>query len=189
MDNEIRYPLLTLSIFHCPLSIIYMLEKDRLLILPWSSTAGLPSEDVAGLTRLRRIQDGILLGFAGWAPQSWWRGRTIRVFEIPDASLLMTLHRPWGPMRMWQVFDAEDRRIGSFYRQLLFDDLNYHLANLEDEKPRRPRRFLTRSKEELASLEWESDGTGRLSFHGVVNPFARMNLLAMVLTMPFLPEG
>jgi hypothetical protein len=149
------------------------------------------------LTRVRRIQDssqtdsrgGALLGFAGWAPQGWWRGRTIRVFEIPDASLLMTIHRPWGPMRMWQVFDAEERRIGSFYRQVLFDDLNYPLAHLQDEKPHRPRKFLTQPREELGVLEWINDGAGRLSFQGPINPFARMNLLGMVLTLPALPEA
>ena len=57
----------------------------------------------------------------------------------------MSLYRPWGLMRMWQVFDAEERRIGSFYRQVLFDDLNYPFAYLQDEAPHRPSKFLTRA--------------------------------------------
>lgn len=171
-----------------------MLEKDRLLILPWSSTAGLPPEDVAGLSRVRRIQDPAnngLLGFAGWAPQSWWRGKTIRVFEIPDASLLMTVHRPWGPLRMWQAFDAEERRIGSFYRQTLLDAMNYPLAYLQEDRPGRPRKFLGPgpTRTELGSLEWLDNNAGRLSFHGGINPFVRMILLGMVLTLPALPRG
>jgi hypothetical protein len=167
-----------------------MLEKDRLLILPWSSTAGLPRDDVAGLTQVRRIQDpsgGALLGFAGWSPQSWLRGTTLRVFEIPDASLLMSVHRPWGLMRMWQVYDAEERRIGSFYRKALVDGGGFPFAYLQDEQPGRPRKFLTRTRKEVGALEWQDDGAGRLTFAASVDPFARMNLLGVALTLPALP--
>jgi len=166
-----------------------MLEKERLLILPWSSTLGLPREDVAELSHVRRIQDlsGALLGFAGWRPQGWWRGKTIRVFEIPDASLLMTVHRPWGPMRMWQVADAEERCIGSCYRDILLDGDSHPLAHLQEETSKRRQKFLTRTRGELGTLEWLDDGGVRLSFQRTVNPFARMNLLGKVLCMPPLP--
>jgi hypothetical protein len=167
-----------------------MLEKDRLLIMPWSSAAGLPHDDVAGLARVRRIQDsaGALLGFAGWAPRSWWRGKVISVFEIPDASLLMTIHRPWGLMRMWQVRDAEERRVGSVYRDVALDGDGNLLTHLQKPKPNRPQKFLTRFHGELGSLEWLDDGSSRLSISHTVDPFARMIVVASVLTMPPMPQ-
>ena len=119
-----------------------MLEKQRLSILPWSSSAGLPPADVEGFRWVRRIQDpaaGSILGFAGWTSRapllSWWQGKSIRVFETPDASLLVTLHRPIGPLRRWRVFDAEDRRIGGFHGAVLFDGAGGVLARFQGNPP------------------------------------------------------
>ena len=169
-----------------------MLEKDRLLILPWASSAGLPATDQAGVTSARRIQDpdsGNVLGFADWVMQSWWHGKTIRIFEVPDASLVATVRRPWGPLRMWRVSDAEERCMGSFHHQVLLDGMGYFLAQLEKEQTQRPTRFIARSGEELGTWEPQADGGDRITFAAAVNPFVRMNLLGAVIALPPWPDG
>jgi len=179
-----------------------MLQQPGLVILPWSAPAGLdpaqdppPQSSRASFAWVRQILDlhqAAELGFAGCGPEGsrwlkWWRGRTIEVFEGIDASLLQTIRRPAGIMRMWQVFDAEEKRVGSFYRHVLFDGLGNIFAQLQEERAGRARKFLTRSGFELGAWEMRPDAVGRLTFAEPFNPFVRMNLLAKVLTLPPLP--
>lgn len=172
-----------------------MLEKNRLSILPWSSSAGLPPADAEGFPWVRRIQDsstGGILGFAGWVKHgaplfNWWRGKSIRVFETPDASLLLTLHRPFGPLRRWQAFDAEERRIGSFHGLVLFDGAGDALARLKGNPQFQSGKFVTHSGGELGAWELQENDAGLLTFAESANPFVRMNLLGKILTLPPFP--
>src|SRR5688572_1376373 len=101
-----------------------MLEAQELAILPWSRADELvvdAGDSVALVRRIVDAQSGQSLGFAAGQSPRWWRGTTVRAHEDEDASLLLTLTRPWGPFRTWRVHDAEERLIGTFYGNYLFD--------------------------------------------------------------------
>lgn len=166
-----------------------MLESNELLILPWTSDNEL--KDAGPEVRARRIVDagtGALLGEATWCarrwPTSWWHGRIFRVHEGPDRSLVMTVHRPAGPLRMWQVRDAEERFVGTFYGNFLFDGLGYVLAGLHEDSSGGGK-FLTRSGIELGSWKPRRDGACCLRFSSEPesSPFARMILLGKSLSI------
>lgn len=161
-----------------------MLEKSGLLILPWTAVEG--SANPLWTRAIRDAANDGPLGLAQTAApattrQSWWRGWSMQVLEGPDAALLMTVYRPFGILRMWQVLDAEEHRTGSFYRQLLCDGVTHPFAQLRDGRPGKRRPFVGKSGIELGSWEVRADGSGRLSFAEPFNPFLRMILLAKVL--------
>jgi hypothetical protein len=173
---------------------LFMLERKGLAIGPWTANLEPGWEKGPHLRRpLRELDSPTMLGFVEWCqPKSswlgWCRGMTLSVFETLDASLVMTLYRPWWPFSMWQVRDADDRRIGTFYRHFLFDGLGYWFAYLQAEAPGTGK-FFTRTGVEMGSWQQGTAGETCLTFAQVPesSPFARMILLGMVLSW-HLPE-
>jgi hypothetical protein len=186
-----------------------MLELPRLLIQPWASPR---DTAVGGarpyVARLRGICDpdtGRAVGFA-CAPAAgggWWRWLmrpVLEVHESEDASLLFTISRAWALAPRWEVRDAEGRRLG------VFDP--YNVAPATGTTPARgpgtagphapaPPDVLVlepvpgsfgREVElpplpQLVAVSRTADGTLVVFAPGAVeNPFARMLVLAAVLT-------
>src|SRR5690242_16093173 len=143
-----------------------MLETDELSILPWSAADDLRVDDGPEIVAARRILDartGKCLGFAAAQRKRWWSGTTLRVHETEDASLLFSLYRPWGILRSWQVYDAEERLIGTFNGNYLFDGMGYLLACLHEDEAGAGT-FVTRPGVELGSCSSRADGTWSLAF-------------------------
>src|SRR5438093_9380890 len=116
-----------------------MLEQPSLLLRPWVHTLEVvwPKTMVQGSGWMRLIVEPATdrsLGFAGWDTAgftAWlgWLGRKkIQVFESEDESLLMTLFRPWGILRTWEVLDAEECRVGHLFRDTVYDGHGPRLA-------------------------------------------------------------
>src|SRR5438270_807462 len=100
-----------------------MLESASLLIQPWQ-----PGDGGSGWTRTvcdesTSARLGMIRCAAPARPAwlSWLRGQRLEVLETDDAALLMTLVQRWGLTRRWDVYDAEDRRVGTLYPPVLFD--------------------------------------------------------------------
>lgn len=115
----------------------------------------------------------------GWL--GWLRGETIKVYETEDASLLMTVSRPWVFSRTWEVRDAEDRRVGIIYRNRLWDARGERLFAVEATSA--SLRFRNTAGREAASAQLREGNDWLLTFHEVSegNPFARMAILAKAL--------
>jgi hypothetical protein len=163
-----------------------MLEEPELLICPWAAEPG-PRSTAIRKRLIRLPATSRFLGFARAAPAlSWWSWltrRTLQVFETEDASLLMTLYRPWALRRTWEVRDAEERHVGFIYRNGLWDSAGARLAGTQWAAVNGAGRFLSPTGSELAAFEPGQDGI-RLVFHPVLEgkPFARMTVLAAVLS-------
>lgn len=165
-----------------------MLESSELLILPWKFIPATAQDPSPGWTR--RVLDpvtGARLGFVTsstrrWAGLSWCQRHQLDVFEDPDASSLMSVRRPWGVLRMWQVHDADERYIGAVYQGYLFDGVGYFFAYAEPSAGPTTH-FFTRGRVHLGSWTNLPDGAGRLVFTPCLesSPFARMILLGRAL--------
>jgi hypothetical protein len=160
-----------------------MLESSTLLIHPWQADG--PT------TWARPIVDGGssaplgLIRYVGPASRTWlgWlHSRRLDVLETEDAALLMTLLRPWGLFRLWDVYDAEERRVGSFYPPLVLDCDGSRRAVLESEGYGHGR-LVSPPARPLAEYERRPDRSTRLQFAADLepNPFLRMLLLGAVL--------
>jgi hypothetical protein len=158
-----------------------MLEYQGLALGPWADEDG----------ERRRIvsvpASGNALGFvrahgtlgSRW---SWLARRSFEVFETEDASLLMSVYRPWGPFRGWSVFDAEDRRVAFIYRQSILDGAGERLAWVRPVEAGRGQ-FFAPGGAEVGSFELRHDRS-LLTFGEALEgkPFARMALLGAVLS-------
>jgi hypothetical protein len=163
-----------------------MLEASSLLIHPWRR----PDEDPRAWSRA--IADGdssAALGRARWRspPEpiwlGWLRSQGMEVLETEDAALLMMLVRPWGVARFWDVYDAEERRVGTIAGRMLLDTEGGRRAFL-DPAERGACRILDPSARLLGEWVRQADGLTRLRFAGdaAPNPFLRMLLLGYALT-------
>jgi len=164
-----------------------MLEEPELLICPWAAEAGPPA--VAARKRLIRLSgSGRFLGLARSASaHAWWSWltrKTLQVFETEDASLLMTVYRPRGLRRTWEVYDAEERRVGFIYRDGLWETSGARLATTEQNPAGGGGRFINPTGAELASFELRHEEGILLAFKPGLEgkPFARMTVLAAVLS-------
>jgi hypothetical protein len=174
-----------------------MLEQPSLLLRPWVHSLEVvwPKNKVQGAGWLRIIADPATdrpLGFAAWETaglSAWlaWLGRKkIQVFESEDESLLMTLYRPWGLMRMWEVLDAEERRVGRLFRDAIFDGYGSRLATMSVTAD--GSEMVLRATTGTVLGTWQDiPGQGCFFRFGEAldgNPFVRMVTLAGVLALP-----
>jgi hypothetical protein len=156
-----------------------MLEQPQLLLGPWTPQ---------GKGRRRAIQapdTGQFLGCVRAPLPSWlsWLGRQFQeVLETEDDSLLMTLWRPWGLARTWEVLDAEERRVGILFRNVLLDSYGRRLALAHHQNDRHGR-FCDVQGNELAAFARQESGV-LLTFHPNLegNPFTRMIMLGAILS-------
>jgi hypothetical protein len=172
-----------------------MLEQPSLLLRPWihSFEMAWPKTQVQGSGWVRAIVNPTTdrdLGFAAWGSSgiSWlaWLGRKrIQVFEGEDASLLLGLYRTWGLVRLWDVFDSEERRVAHVERDAICDGLGTRLATMcaamDDSES------VLRGEDGVLLATWQQiPGQGCYFRFGEVanSPFIRMAALAGVLALP-----
>ncbi len=174
-----------------------MLEQPSLLLRPWIHSFELawPKSKVQGAGWMRTIVEPTTecsVGFAGWdttglsALLAWLGRRKIQVFETEDESLLMTLRRPCGVLRMWEVEDAEERRVGHVFRETIYDAYGSRLATMTTPTDGSETMLLGEAGVLLGSWQ-DIPGQGRYLRFGEAcenNPFIRMVALAGVLAQP-----
>jgi hypothetical protein len=159
-----------------------MLETASLLIHPWQHTEDGWSRlvvDAATSTALGRVR---WLGPTERSWFDWLRGQRLEVLETEDAALLMTLVRSWGLSRSWDVYDAEERRIGAIASPVLLDCEGGRRAYL-DRADRHHGRLLSPESRVLADYARPSEAARLVRFAPDLepNPFLRMLLLGCVL--------
>src|SRR5262249_60731049 len=110
-----------------------MLERRRLLLLPWSAPcsqllANVTTAAIApGVRPIVYAEDGQRRGRAcrECAHARWWRrwlgDPVVGVYETEDDALLFTLHYPLSWQRLWEVRDADSRAVAEFRRNTLRD--------------------------------------------------------------------
>ncbi len=168
-----------------------MLEASSLLIHPWQPDGA----DVRGWSR--SIADGAtwaILGRVRWLgpPErswfDWLRGQRLEVVETEDAALLMTVVRPWGLGRLWDLYDAEERRVGTIAYPVLLDGEGGRRAYVDRQAPT-VGRILGPASQPLAEFTRRPDEVTQLRFAADLeaNPFLRMLLVGCVLTQESAP--
>src|SRR5690242_11430614 len=103
---------------------VVMLEHSCLHVAPWTPTR---ADAFQSWIRPISASPSTPLGFVrlegafrtAWF--SWLRSVHLDVYETEDASHLMRLIRSWGVLQLWDVYDAEERRVGSIYPPSLVD--------------------------------------------------------------------
>jgi hypothetical protein len=129
------------------------------------------SEQTVGFVRCRRPR------FA-WLTRPTWE-----IYETPDASMLLTLKRPWLWWRFWEVLEADQRLVGMIYHQDLLDGSGHRLAVIQQTPGEAHGRFVAAAKQELGAFTRQADGGLLLAFDPAVDPFTRMTLLGAALTL------
>jgi hypothetical protein len=160
-----------------------MLEHPSLLLMPWTTARGSPGNSFPRRPILE-ADTGRPLGFVGRAAARlpWGLGWLVRpayeVRETEDESLLFILYGPWFTQRAWEVYDAEERVVGSLRGNLIRDRYGRTLAAAEP-TPGGGFGFPEPEGEVLGTLEPVNRGH-RMTFGEVLigDPFARMLLLA-----------
>lgn len=173
-----------------------MLECDQLRIDPWTPWAGeilhWPGPLPVWVRRIADPTSGRILGLASWPATNlrfwnrWWGRRLLEITETEDASLLARLHRGW--LQPWDVLDAEDRWVGTFYRHTLVDGIGRRIDLIRRSDSLL---FLDDARREIAAWSTPSPctpGTLRFEFLPRFDPFRRMALLAAVLVQDPLPR-
>jgi hypothetical protein len=174
-----------------------MLERPRLLSHPWAP-AGAD-------TWARRVvvpdapagpDAGGYLGqvrCAGASRRSWlaWlRPHRFEVLETEDGALLLTLVRSWGLVRAWEVYDADDHRVGTLAPPVLLDGDGLRRGHAESDDPARGRLVGPTGRLLADYALTEADA---LSFGFAADlepdPFLRMLLLSAALTLQPPPLG
>jgi hypothetical protein len=173
-----------------------MLEQPSLMLRPWihSFEVAWPKAMVQGAAWVRHVVCPATdrpLGFAAWDTAglpgllAWLGRKRIQVFESEDESLLMTLYRPWGFLRTWDIFDAEERRVGHLVRDVLYDGYGARMATMSSANDGSDSAW--RDEEGVVLATWQDiPGQGRyFRFNEAdANPFLRMAALAGVLALP-----
>jgi hypothetical protein len=114
--------------------------------------------------------------------------QALEIRETDDEPLLFTLLRPWFHNRAWEVFDAEDRPVGSLRGNLVRDRFGHHLAEVEQLAGGNGFRFGSRDGNELAVLRPDDAGSQLIFAEDLLgDPFARMLLLAGGLALTHSP--
>jgi len=128
------------------------------------------------------------LGLARWRPRPrpfwrrWFTPAVLEIVESEDESLLCTVQQSWGLRAGWDVFDADNRYVGSIHGAYVLDPFGRPLAILVSSDTAVQKSFVDASRRELGTLLQDASGDC-LSFGTALpdNPFARMLLLATVL--------
>jgi hypothetical protein len=161
-----------------------MLESARLLLLPWSRSAeaGFARPIVDPATQAPRGRVRCLGRRGSWL--AWFKAYRLEVLETEDDSLLFTLVRPWGLLRIWDVYDADDTRVGSFYPPVLLDAEGQRRGYLQAEHGRQGA-ILGVAGQRLADFEIDTSQSLVVNFAANLdaNPFLRMLILGSVLTL------
>jgi hypothetical protein len=162
-----------------------MLESTRLSLEGWChETNGRPTRRVidASTRAPLGIVRSVSLRRSWLAPLQSYR---LEVLETEDEAQLMTVVRTWGLFRLWDLYDAEDNRIGSIYPPVLLDREGLRRGYLE--LPRN--KILGVSGATLA--DFDVDGQ-RLELRFAAglddDPYLRMLLLGGVLTLQLPPR-
>jgi hypothetical protein len=170
-----------------------MLEHPSLFLRPWAPE---PSDaNPAGWRR--NIDDGRTgapLGAVRWSGRvdspwvAWFRSQRLEVFETDDDSLLLVVVQPWGLLRLWDVYDADEQRVGSVYPPVLLDGEGLRRGYLRRDGDHGQILAAT-SGGTLAEFDARGHDGLRVTFadEDEPNPFLRMLLLAGLLTIQFLP--
>jgi hypothetical protein len=171
-----------------------MLEAQALLLRPWAA-AGRPPADRAGAgpaaPRRRTITDaatGRPLGFACKQPAAvplwlyWLAAPVLEVHEAGDEPLLFTVHRFWNLGPLWEVRDADGRRVAVVRRGRIEDRLGQSLAVRERATDGTETWLREPGGPALATTARAADDV-RLRFVDALagEPFVKMALLAATL--------
>jgi hypothetical protein len=166
-----------------------MLECSALLLGSWT-TASATSQ--GGRSRSVRAVGGEALGFvhqrddeqSGWL--GWFGRQRIDVLESPDDSLVFSLQRGRLAMAGWELFDADDRHVGTIRGRALMDGCGYLLAAVEAPDATGRGRFLSAEGRVLGEYQVKAkETTVHFAAQLEGNPFARMLLLGgLLITMP-----
>lgn len=174
-----------------------MLERPGLRLSEWEWERSTPllagtAAPEGGLQQFRRIVDlysNQFLGLVrkepapGWNLWRWLKRPVWRVLETEDESLLLTLHCPWGFLRTWEVYDAEDRQVCTIHGNEVFDAAGHLRATMQRRGPSH-QRLTSKEGVELATIGRDGEGV-ELCFAGVIeaDPFAKMAVLGTALTL------
>ena len=165
-----------------------MLERTSLLLSAWTPA---PRDAPGGWSRtVHDAAAGSYLGRVrpaspqGWSWITWFRPLRLEALETDDDALLCTLIRSWGLVRSWELFDAEERRVGSLYPPMLLDSEGYRRGYTQFETPTLGH-FIAPSGPRLARFEITEAHTLRLDFAADLepNPFLRMLLFSAAATL------
>ena len=120
-------------------------------------------------------------GRRGWL--RWLGGQTLQVFETEDASLLLTLFRPTGWLRAWQLDDADGRAVASLRGVTVRDANGYCLGVCLAGRDEGGVRYLNPRGVEVGAWAVTPAGVCLRFSPEVTNPFLRMALLAATLVL------
>ena len=156
-----------------------MLEQPELLLGPWLR------QDRVRRRAVCAPATGQVLGSVRGPLPSWlsFLSRQVQeVLETEDDSLLMTLWRPWGLARTWEVLDAEEHRVGILYRNALLDGSGRRVAVAQHQSDLCGR-FCDMHGGEIGAFALQNSGMV-LTFSPTLegNPFTRMILLGALLS-------
>src|SRR5687767_13207258 len=100
----------------------WMLEYAGLCFLPWVEEAERGTWVRSVLDAAGRTPLGVVRGtLTARTWYSWFPACRLEVLETSDEALLLSLLRARGIVRVWDFYDADDNRIGSFYPPVLLD--------------------------------------------------------------------
>jgi hypothetical protein len=156
-----------------------MLEQRGLVLGPWTAEP-----------RQRPVRDadtGEALGFVRCRPTHGWlqwllNAQTLQVFETEDASLLLTLHRPSGWVRAWQLDDADGRAVATVSGVTLRDANGFCLA-VAERRDEGGLRYVNGRGVEVGACAAAAGGVCLTFSPEATNPFLRMALLAATLIL------
>ena len=172
-----------------------MLELAHYLISDWRRVAdgtevGACVRDIQDATtraHVGRVHGGTSAK-KGWL--RWLRSYRLEVKETDDESLLLVLNRPWRVFRLWDVYDADNLRIGSVYPPSILDEEGVRRAFVERGLSGRGR-IVSVEGRTLAEMSSSASNELHLRFADDLeeNPFLRMLLLASAIALDTLPVG
>ena len=158
-----------------------MLEHSSLLVHDWFCEAPTCTRSITdmagqplGYVRLEAVED------ATWF--SWLRKVRLDVYETEDASHLMSLTRSWVALRAWDVYDAEDRHVGSIHPKTLMTAERVRVGLLDLESGDQGR-INDPSGQTLAEYRKKSGDALEVTLTGPPDPFLRMLILGSILTL------
>ena len=140
----------------------------------------------AGRRAILDLDTASTVGFCQSRPRVGWWARLARrvdaVHEQQDESLLCTVRRSCSLFSWYEVWDADDRRVGWHGGPLLMDGAGHRVAVRENETATGTTLYRSPDRKVLARLTATCDDV-RLTFADEIagEPFVKMLLLAAAL--------
>lgn len=163
-----------------------MLESASLLLMPWTFER---AEFISWSRPIREAGSGARLGVIRCSSRrrswlAWFQSYRLEVLETEDEALLMTLVRSWGILRLWDLYDAEESRVGSIYPPVLLDREGQRQGYIQI-RTQHQGDIIGLAAERLADFEIDRTQGLHLRFaEGLdANPYLRMLILGSVLTL------